>query len=228
MAPDWPDMTKLAAREFQTFIKAVTGQELPLVTDWRGQRQVPRGLHWCKCRAERLGIDAGGLKPEGYRIVVRPGVLGIVGRDYAGPPLHAVQNPWRLYDLYNSALKLDALGEAGTLYGVYAFLERVCGIRFYMPGELGTVISPVAEVKVPQFVIERAPSFTYRYPWLCFLEDSPQDALWFRRAGFGGTAPVVIIHNFDAMYRHRDAHPEFFALVDGVPQTVSREGRSPP
>jgi Domain of unknown function (DUF4838)/Carbohydrate family 9 binding domain-like len=216
VAPDAPDMTKLAAREFQTFVKAITGQELPLVTDGVGSGKSPAVYIGASAALKRLGIGAGGLKPEGYRIVVRPGVLGIVGRDYAGAPLQAGQNPWRLYDLYNSALKLDALGEAGTLYGVYAFLERVCGIRFYMPGELGTVVSPRAEVKVPQFVLERAPIFTYRYPWLCFLEESPQDALWFRRAGFGGTAPVVITHNFDAMYRHRDAHPEFFALVDGV------------
>jgi hypothetical protein len=216
VAPDAPDMTKLAAREFQTFVKAVTGQELPLATDGVGSGKSPAVYIGASAALKRLGIDADGLKPEGYRIVVRPGVLAIVGRDYGGPPLQAEQNPWRLYDLYNSALKLNALGEAGTLYGVYAFLERVCGVRFYMPGELGTVLNPRAEVKVPQFVLERAPTFTYRYPWLCFLEDGPEEALWFRRAGFGGTAPVVITHNFDAMYRHRDAHPEFFALVDGV------------
>jgi len=85
-----------------------------------------------------------------------------------------------------------------------------------MPGELGTVLSPVPELKVPPFTQERAPAFSYRYPWLCFLEESPEAALWLRRAGFGGTQPVLVMHNFDFMYRHREAHPEFFALVDGV------------
>lgn len=216
VAPDAPDMTKLAAREFQAFVKAATGQELPLATDGMASGKSPAVYIGTSDALGRLGINAEGLKPEGYRIVARPGVLAIVGRDYAGPPLQAQQNPWRLCDLYNPALKLNALGEAGTLYGVYAFLERVCGIRFYMPGELGTVLNPRTEVKVPQFVLERAPVFTYRYPWLCILDESPEEALWFRRAGFGGIAPVVITHNFDAMYRHHAAHPEFFALVDGV------------
>jgi hypothetical protein len=189
---------------------------LPLAGDGVGSGRLPAVYIGESAALKRLGIDAAGLAPEGYRIVVRPGVLAIVGRDYSGPPLHAAQNPWRLHDLYNSGLKLNALGEAGTLYGVYAFLERVCGIRFYMPGEIGTVLNPRAELRVPQFTQERAPAFTYRYPWLCFLEEGPEEALWFRRAGFGGTAPVVINHNFDVMYKHRDAHPEFFALVDGV------------
>jgi hypothetical protein len=216
IAPDAPDMTKLAATEFQTFIKAVTGQELPLASDGVGSGKAPAVYIGESAALKRLGIEATGLREEGYRIVVRPGVLAIVGRDYAGPPLQAVQNPWRLHDLYNSTLKLNALGEAGTLSGVYAFLERVCGMRFYMPGEIGTVLSPIPDLKVPAFTQEKAPAFTYRYPWLCFLEEGPQEALWFRRAGFGGTAPVVIMHNFDVMYRHRETHPEFFALVDGV------------
>lgn len=216
VAPDAPDMTKLAAREFQAFIKAVCGQELALRSDGVGSGMSPAVYIGASAALQELGIAADGLAAEGYRIVVRPGALAIVGRDYAGPPLQAAQNPWRLHDLYNSTLKLNALGEAGTLYGVYAFLERVCGVRFYMPGELGTVLNPIPELKVPAFTQERAPAFNYRYPWFCFLEEGPAEALWLRRAGFGGTTPVVINHNFDVMYRHREAHPEFFALVDGV------------
>ena len=112
VAPDAPDMTKLAAKEFQTFVKAVTGQELPLATDGVGSGKSPAVYIGASAALKQLGIDSDGLKPEGYRIVVRPGVLAIVGRDYAGPPLQAEQNPWRLCDLYNSALKLNALGEA--------------------------------------------------------------------------------------------------------------------
>ena len=41
VAPDWPHMTKLAAREFQTFVKAVTGQELPLAMDGLGSASPP-------------------------------------------------------------------------------------------------------------------------------------------------------------------------------------------
>lgn len=216
VAPDAPDMTKLAAREFQTFIKQITGEQLPLASDGVGSGRRPAVCIGQSAALSALGIDTAGLAAEGYRIVAKPGVLAIVGRDYAGPPLQAEQNPWRLYDLYNSELKLDALGEAGTLYGVYAFLERVCGVRFYMPGELGTVLSPIETLKVAPFTQEKAPAFTYRYPWYCFFEESPTDALWLRRAGFGGLVPVAIMHNFDAMFKHKDAHPEFFALVDGV------------
>lgn len=37
-----------------------------------------------------------------------------------------------------------------TLWGVYEFLERYCGVRFYFPGELGTVVPRRDEIRVPE------------------------------------------------------------------------------
>ena len=58
-----------------------------------------------------------------------------------------------------------------------------------------------------------------RYPWLCNFAVAPEEALWFRRVGFGAPAPVQIIHSFDIPMREnpglKDEHPEYFALIGG-------------
>ena len=216
IAANSPDMVKFAAAEFRQYVKAVCGQELPIIADGIGSGKKPTIFIGDSPGLCKEGIFTEGLNPEGFKIIARPGILAIVGRDYSGPPMFSDgMSPWRAHDLYNSKLKINALGEAGSLYGVYYFLEKVCGIRWYMPGDLGIVINSMDEIKVSPFTAERSPAFNYRYPFSCFLEESPDDALWLRRAGFGGVTPVLAIHNFDFMYKYRDTHPEYFALVDG-------------
>jgi len=112
-------------------------------------------------------------------------------------------------------LKLAAFGEAGTLYGVYEFLRSTCNIRWYMPGELGMVAPKKNSLNVEDLNIVKSPHFEYRYAWFTSFEKQPDDAKWFRPVGFGGVAPVRIMHSFSKFLQFKDTHPEYFALIDG-------------
>ena len=52
--------------------------------------------------------------------------------------------------------------ERGTLYGVYEFLERFGGVRFYFPGDIGTVVPRKPDWKLPQIDIVDRPDMQFR------------------------------------------------------------------
>ena len=203
---DAPDSVKLAASEMQQFIGRLCGVQLPIRHEAvAGEGAVHLGH----------GVETESLPSDGFRIKTAPSALTIAGKDSRNPPPTGPRNPWRRNEVYNSELKLAALQDQGTLCGVYAFLEEFGGIRFYWPGEDGIVLQPVDNLKLPEIDLTRSPRFSYRYPWFCLFEKDKDNALWFRRAGFGGHAPVVIIHSFNFVKPHQQEHPEFWALVDG-------------
>ena len=212
IAPDAPDTVKLAAEEFRRFTRRICGADLKIVSQASEKPVVYIG---CSPALEAEGLNFGGLPDEGYSIQTGADFLAIYGQDYSGKPLLGPVNPWRSVEAYNPALKLGAFGAAGTLSGVYEFLQRVGKVRFYMPGEIGTVIVPVENLQVPELKLSGAPKVPYRYPWFSMFEKNPDSALWARRIGFGGTAPVMIMHSYHRFLRYRDTHPEYFALADG-------------
>ena len=204
---DSADTVKLAGRELQSFLEKVCGIRLEIAETAEGAGNIVLGG-----REDLLPED---LPEDGFIIRESEGNLHIGGRDQKGI-VFGIRNPWNKHEVYNERLKLGAFGESGTLYGVYSFLEQFAGIRFYMPGEIGTVI-PKKEIVIPAGTDFRSyPKFTYRHPWLCNFDVAPEDALWYKRVGFGGKAPVQIIDYFQYFTgRLKESHPEYFALVDG-------------
>ncbi|MBQ6470844.1 MAG: DUF4838 domain-containing protein [Victivallales bacterium] len=204
--PEAADTVRLAGRDLQAFVEKVCRSRLEIVEKAEGVGNIV------------LGEQPGLLKdvPEdGYIIRERGGNLFISGRDQRGV-VFGIRNPWNRNEVYNEELKLGAFGESGTLYGVYAFLEQFAGIRFYMPGDIGTVIPKKAIVIPAGIDLGNSPKFAYRHPWLCNFNVAPEDALWYKRAGFGGKAPVQIIDFFQYFTnRLKGSHPEYFALVNG-------------
>lgn len=160
------------------------------------------------------------LPPDGYWFKADGRTIRIAGRDYPGGPLGNWQHPLRNQETWNPALQLSAFGEMGTWGGVHHLLESL-GFRWYMPGELGTVVPALQELTVEECEFQDAPAFEYRYAWLCDFNDSPQDALWYRRIGYGGAAPVNINHSFWMMLEYKDSHPGIFALVGGERDTTN-------
>ena len=122
---------KLAASNLQEYVEKVSGARLDIVE----KASEEKGNIFVGERADMVD----GIKPEGYRIVAKDGNVYITGRDNPNV-VFGIRNPWRRVEVYNEALKLGAFGEAGTLYGVNNFLEKYAGVRFYWPGELGTVV----------------------------------------------------------------------------------------
>ena len=212
-----PDSVRHAARELQEHVAKASGANLPIQDSTENLAPQTIGIYLGETKAAKtLGVEFANLKSDAFRIIAKDHFLVIAGRDYRGPPVFGLRNPWQLNEVYNSKLKLGAFGEAGTLNGVYHFLEQYCGVRWYMPGDLGTVVPRQPTIRVPVMDETIAPDYEYRYPWLCNFEDSPEDALWYRRMRFGGACPVQIIHSFGGLAKYKDQHPEYFALIGGV------------
>lgn len=60
---------------------------------------------------------------------------------------------------------------AGTFYGASRFLDRFCGVRFYMPGELFTVIPAGREITLPHIDVVEEPFVT-----MCMMSGVGGDA----------------------------------------------------
>lgn len=203
-----------AALELQETILAMTGVQLSIRT--QRDPELP-GAIYLGFAPDEGGLEtlAGDLASDGFVIEVTPKWMAIVGRDHDGPPIHGLRNPWLPHEVYNSELQLGAFGEAGTLHGVYHWLEEFAGVRWYWPGDLGRVLSPVDTLGAPLGRWTREPDFVYRFPWLCNFEEAPEEALWYRRVGFGAPYPAQIIDSFAFFMEYHDSHPGYFALIDG-------------
>jgi len=220
VALDAPDSVQYAARELQSYLQEVSGATLTiahtpsntLCNIFIGESEFTK----------TLGLSTAGLKSDGFKIITGENFLAIFGRDYAGPPIYGLRVPWRYIDVYNEKLKLGAFGETGTLFGVYHFLEKFCGVRWYMPGELGTVIPQKTTLLTEAITLEKSPDYEYRYPWLCYFATADQDAQWYRRVGFGAAYPAQIIDSFQFFLKYKDSHPEYFALIDGQRDFTNR------
>ena len=113
----------------------------------------------------------------------------------------------------------DPIGENGTLYGVYDFLERFCDVRWYAPGEIGVVCPKTPTLVVHGVDVQRAPVMKYR--WITdtplHMPGPPNAApqrdvhLWKLRMRIGGQ-PYSVSHSFYGYYkRFLKDHPDWFA-----------------
>lgn len=215
VAPAAPDSVRYAAKELQEYLRQVSGATVPVQTTATapGATVIYVGE---SDGTRKLGLNLDGLTGDGFKIVSGDSWVAILGRDYAGPPISGFRNPWQYHEVYNASLKIGAFGETGTLYGAYRFLEDACGLRWYMPGPLGTVVPQKATIRVDTLNLRVSPAFAYRYVWFCNFAKSEVDAAWYRRAGFGAAYPAQIIDSFGLFTaKHAKAHPEYFALIGG-------------
>lgn len=126
-------------------------------------------------------------------------------------------------------LLLAGPGDRGTLYAEWAFFERYAGVRLFGPDLLDWPDEPPEAI--PPIDIRYDPPFWYRdisyrpfmqYPWIAHF--NRLNGHWSRvpqrwgghirytggRAGFAHT-----FHNFVDPDIYFDAHPEYFAEIDG-------------
>lgn len=212
--PKSPDSVNLAANELSRYIELVTQKPVSITSDLGNLTK--QTIYLGDTEFSRLkSIDTTKLPSDGFHIITTADGIAIAGKDYSGPPFSGTDNPYRINETYNANLKIGAFGDAGTLQGVYHFLRKYFGVRWYMPGDLGEVVPTKETVIVPSVDIERSPAFSYRYPYFCHFADSERDALWYRRAGFGAPFPVEINHSFERFLKYKDSNPEFFALIGG-------------
>ncbi|HID11332.1 MAG TPA: DUF4838 domain-containing protein [Candidatus Latescibacteria bacterium] len=185
-----------AGEELRKFIEEIGGCELPVVKELReGERGIFLGDGPALRRLVGDGIDYGRLGEEGF-------VLRTVGP-------HIVISGGR---------------RRGTLYGVYTFLEKYLGCRWYTPDV--SKVPKVEAIDLPELDEEYLPSFEYREVFYAHAFDGD----WAARNKVNGSHMELeerhggkvkyshFVHTFYQLVppgRYFEEHPEYFSLVGG-------------
>lgn len=217
IAPDAPDSVAFAATELQDKLVRRIGRTLELHKDGALQADPAIYLGFSKT-TESMGVALPeGFPTDAFAIKTLKNGIVIYGRDYSGPPIVGLRDPWHKEAVWNPKLKLQLFGECSTLNGMHYFLQNYLGFRWYMPGDIGEVIPEADNVTLPEIAQTCAPSFIYRYPYCTFFNSSNDGTLWLKHLRFGGPAPLQINHSFKMPYYAEvcKEHPEYYALVDG-------------
>ena len=188
-----------AADELQRFLGEISGVRLPIVTD----ATPPPGdvvLVGRSDALDRLGLNIpfNDLGPEGF-------VLKTAGR-------HLVIIGGRL---------------RGTMYGVYAFLEKL-GCRWFAPDV--SRIPKMGRIKLAPLDETQKPAFEYREPYFTEAWDRDWAARNKTNGAFtrldessGGKVQYYpFVHSFYEMIppsKYFQEHPEYFSLIDGQRRT---------
>ena len=161
-----PSATRLAAEELNFFLARILGAPLPIVVrHTAGKTAIVLGADGGS--PGRLAPPCGHAGSDAYVIEACSNSVHIAGYDDDLPDPAATaalpdEAPWQ------------PCFRRGTLFGVYAFLERFAGVRMYFPGALGTCFGggsgtdPSGKrhscrfIAVPEGRIEEAPAFSVR------------------------------------------------------------------
>ena len=113
----------------------------------------------------------------------------------------------------------------GTLYGVYDFLEKFCGCRWYTPAVSKIPKKPTIELDALD--IKEVPALEYREtffcgnaldgPWAAHNRSNGQAHHLYRHLG-GQIKYYPFVHTFATLMNpedYYDQHPEYFSEVDG-------------
>ena len=216
VAADDSPVVRFAATEMTNFLSRAFGRAVPLVTAPTAGRQ---SILLGRAGASSAGVDVAGFARDEFAVRTTSDGVAVFGRD------DSRRDP---------AKELVAGGamrfERGTLFGVYGFLERYVGCRFYFPGELGEVVPRRTSVMVdgdwtvkPVFAVRR----WYEGPKSVWYEggaDEPK--LRARNVGLSilrlrmETELVPCCHGQNAfryLERFGKTHPEYFTkLSDGT------------
>ena len=225
---DAPKTVRFAAMEMTNFLAQAWGRTVPLVTTRTpGRAALVLG-----------GEPTANLPRDGFVIEAGTDVIRIYGEDDPKADL-AAQVAAGIVD---GASGLGVRNSAhGTLFGVYEFLERHVGVRFYFPGDMGTVIPRVGPVKVPAGRAVKSPAWAVRSVYMAgdglwpgevndgVSRRAPKALNWLRLRLESQSVPCCHgLNNFQFSDRFHETHPEWFALVTdpvtGKPRRYSGVG----
>lgn len=212
-----PPSVRLAAAELNYHLAKATGAKLPVVAESAAASvsSAAARIHLGDTQAARaVGIVSSKLALETFTLrTVSDRSLIIAGRDTGGDPL-------------------DRDTSAGTLFGVYEWLERDLGVRWAWPGELGTHVPARSSVTAREVDVTLSPRFFQRHvrPGLSFKAEHPalgftaaaaadyarEQTLFLRRHRLGRSERLGYGHAFTQWWqRFGKEHPEWFQLVEG-------------
>ncbi|NQU40235.1 MAG: DUF4838 domain-containing protein [Lentisphaerae bacterium] len=211
----------LAVAELETYVEKMTGVRLPVVSD-SASVQGLRVLIGESAATRALGYSNATFEAEEYCVRVSDDTLMILGhdQDIYGEISYEADGVYPGFEWYH---------EMGTLWGVFDFLERACGVRWYFPGELGLVAPRQATLRVGHIDRQRRPWARHRWVvprpfpkslyWyegldpvtVADLADRPTANLWWLHLRVR-SEPVSFSHAYSAALEEwRETHPEYLA-----------------
>ncbi len=213
---DASKVTRFAAKELQDFLSQVLGKTVNISSQPGNGVNLYIGLG---SFAREKGLKREDLSKDGFFIKRYGNDICIAGRD------DAKADPEKL--LKTSGV-WGMMHERGTVFAVYDFLERFAGVRFYFPGELGTIVPKKASLQLPKINIIEKPDFIKRY-YSAFWDGeyfegenrkatiNPKKNLnMYRRRVSTVEIPCThgIANAFNLQARFFKDHPEYFALTN--------------
>jgi len=192
---------KYSAEELSRFLCLVTGAKLPVISDKNlpGTCEIIIGNNNCSKDTDSYN-DNRTLKGESYQIANIGSNITITGES-----------------------------DRGTLYGVYDFLERFCGVRWFMQNV--SEINKIDRLEIPDNCnITYNPPFEYReaYIWEAFDGDwaarnrlnrnSKNGTLGEKHGGRVELVPGMFAHTFSKLVpaeKYFKNHPEYFSMIKG-------------
>ena len=210
--------TRIAIEEMTNAISRAYGRQVPWVArPTAGKVSIVVGTNEWSAAA---GIDVRTLPRDGFVMKTVGGRIFIAGRD--SPVANAAVSIRRGGGV--------PAGEYATLFGVYEFLERFAGCRFYFPGELGEIVPRRSSIAVPCGEMRVKPDMMARrvysgggskpkaYDGLWF-EDRPKNSdgkalNWLRLRMETECHPCCHgLNKFKYLDRFGKSKPEYFALL---------------
>ena len=207
-------VAQFAAEEMTNFLSRVFGTAVPVVAKpTSGMTGIWLGT----------GADVSDLARDEFVIKAEPGRVIIAGKDSTSnrdDPKRRIAMRWTMSQWY----------ERATLFGVYEFLERFAGCRFYFPGELGEIVPRRQSIAVSDGEMRVKPDMMARrvysgggssakaYDGVWFEErssDSDGKALnWLRLRMETEHHPCCHgLNRFNYLDRFGKTKPEYFALL---------------
>lgn len=181
-----------AAKELQYFVEKMSGAKLEIANE-PGKELQPIFIG-----AKKQGYALPQFNGSGYDI--------LIGKDYA-----VLAGSNISYDCkYNEAgVLVSGCNDNGDMHAVSAFLENL-GVRFYGPGDEGTIIPRRSTIALEPGRTTREAVFSRReYFGTNGVDEATQQ--WFLRMKCGGRTPAVYGHTLDAVLKEGDAPQNWLA-----------------
>ena len=203
-----PPAVWFAAEELTNFLSQALGAAVPITKKPSGRTAIILGDSHL---AREAGIDVNAKPRDTFFIKTAANRVYLAGRD--DKKQHPLRSP-----------RFEVSLERATAFAVYAFLEDYAGVRFYFPGELGTVVPKAERIVVPDVDRTVTPDFAVREwyngrraYWFGKIENDAEGSLMKRLAWIRlrmGTKKIPLCHgtrNFRLLERFGKTHPEYFA-----------------
>ena len=208
LADDAIPSEKYAAEEFQKLFLQLTGTTLPIERPGASTSCHIYIGRGAAAVAGKLGFDGAAMGEEALRIRIGKDAIVVAG----GRP-------------------------RGTLYGVYEFFERFCGVRF-LTWDYTYFPEAAKRPPLPEVDFTFTPQLSFRWSYYKENADHPDFAVRLRNNAItaeerlgGKTRQNLISHSYAKWItpeKYGKSHPEYFAFVDGARKCAGAAGDTEP